>query len=61
MTISIKRCDTRLPFVVLCVCAPVREYLCLIWRETHSKGLTTRSHARPEVNDERKVPEKKEG
>ena len=42
----------------VCVCAPVRESLCLLWRETHTKGLTARSPARPEVDEERKVPEK---
>ena len=44
-----------------CVCVPVRESLCLLWREPHSKSLTSRSLARPEVDEERKVPEKKEG
>ena len=44
----------------VCVCAPVRESLRLLWRETHSKGLTARSPMKPEVDEERKVPEKKE-
>ena len=47
--------------VCVCVCAPVRESLCLLWRETHTKGLTARPPARPEVDEERKVPEKTEG
>ena len=33
------------PFVL----APLRRSLCLFWCETHTKGLRTRSHARPEV------------
>ena len=44
----------------VCVGAPVRESLCLLRRETHTKGLTTRFPARPEVNELRKVPEKTE-
>ena len=45
-----------------CVCGrvPVRESLCLLWRETHTKGLTARPSARPEMDEERKVPEKTE-
>ena len=51
------------PFVVsCCVCmsAPVRESLRLLWRETHTKGLTARPPTRPEVDEERKVAEKTE-
>ena len=38
----------------LCVWVPVREPLCLFWRETHTKGLRTRSPTRPEVKRERR-------
>ena len=50
------------PFVVLgvCVCAPVRESLCLLWYETHTKGQTARPSTRPEVDEESKVPKKTE-
>ena len=51
------------PFVVLvcvCVCVSVRESLCLLWRETHTKGLSTRSPTRPEVDEGMKVPEETE-
>ena len=41
------------------MCAPVRRSLCLFWRETQTKG--SRSPARPEVDEERKVREKTEG
>ena len=44
-----------------CVCAPVRESFCLLWRETQRKGLISRSPARLEVDEDRKVPEKTEG
>ena len=56
-------CDTLWSFVVLgmCVHAPVREYLSLLWHETHTKNLTARSPARPDVDEGREVPDKKEG
>ena len=43
----------------LCVCAwvPVRRFLCLYGRETHTKGLHTRSPTRSEEDGGRKVPE----
>ena len=44
----------------LCVWVPVREFLCLLWCETHTKGLGTRSLARPEVDEGRKISEKTE-
>ena len=44
-----------------CVCVPVRESLCRLGRETHRKGLTARPPTRPEVDEERKVPEKTDG
>ena len=40
------------------VCVPVRESLCLLWRETHTKGLRVISPARPEAEKGRKVPKK---
>ena len=40
------------------VWVPVSESLFLLWRETHTKGLSTRSLARPEVDEGRKVLEK---
>ena len=43
-----------------CVWVPIRESLCLLWRETHTKGLSAISTARPEVDEGRKVPEKTE-
>ena len=50
-----------LAFVVwVCVWVPVRESLCLFWCETYTKGLRSRSPARPEVDEGRKVPEKTE-
>ena len=42
------------------VCAPGRQSLCQFWRETQTKGLSSRSPARPEVDKERKVREKRE-
>ena len=42
------------------VLAPLRRYLCLIRLETHTKGLRTRSPARPEAEEGRNVPEKTE-
>ena len=39
---------------------PVRKSLCLFWRETHAKGLSTRSSTRPEVGEGRNVREKAE-
>ena len=44
--------------VCVYMCALVRECLCLLWCETHIKGLTARPSARPEVEEGRKVPEK---
>ena len=49
------------PLCWVCVCAPVRRSLCLFWRETQTKGLSSRSPARPEVDEERKVPKRTEG
>ena len=49
------------PFIVLGVCVPVRESLCLLWHKTHTLGLMARPPARLEVDKERKVPEKIEG
>ena len=43
-----------------CMCAPVRESLCLLWRETHTKGLSTRFPTRPVVDERMKVLEKTE-
>ena len=44
---------------IVYVCAPVRTSLCLLWCETHTKSLTVRPPATPEVDEERKIPEKK--
>ena len=44
------------PFVL----APLRRSLCLFWCETHTKGLRTRSSARPKVEEGRKIREKTE-
>ena len=41
-----------------CVWVPVRESLCLFWRETHTKGQRARFPTRPEAVEGRKVPEK---
>ena len=38
--------------------APGRQSLCLFWRETQTKDLNSRSPARPEVEEERKVRQK---
>ena len=57
----LSKCDTMWSFIVLGVYAPVRESLCLLWRETQTKGLSLRSPVRPEVDEERKVPERTEG
>ena len=46
---------------MLGVCVRAGHRISLFWRETHTKGLTVRSLAGPEVNEERKVREKKEG
>ena len=56
-------CDTMWPLCWVCVCvrAPVKRSLCLFWRETQTKGLSSRSPARPEVDVERKGPEKTGG
>ena len=53
-------CDTVLAFRCVGVCTPVREFLCLLLRETHTKGLRARSPARPEVEEGKNVPEKTE-
>ena len=53
-------CDTMRSNLFPFVLAPLRRYLCLFWRETHTKGLRVRSPARPEVEEGRKVPEKTE-
>ena len=34
--------------------------LCLLWRETHAKGLRVRFPTRPEEDEGRKVPERTE-
>ena len=53
-------CDTILG--IRCVWGVlVRRSLCLFWRETHPKGLYTRSPTRREEDEGRKVPEKREG
>ena len=44
----------------VCVFAPVREFFCLLWRETHTKSLSLRSPTSPEVEEERKVRKKTE-
>ena len=41
------------------VCAGQR--ISLLWRETQTKGLSSRSPARPEVDEETEVPEKTKG
>ena len=46
--------------VCVCVCAGQRISFSALARNPH-KGLRARSSARPEVEEERKVPEKKEG
>ena len=38
--------------------APVRGFPCLLWSETHTKGLCARFPTRPEEDEERKVPER---
>ena len=38
-----------------------RRSLCLFWRETQTKSLSSRSPARPEVDEKREVREKREG
>ena len=43
-----------------CVCGRRTENLCLLWRETQTKVLSSRSPTRPEIEEERKVPEKTE-
>ena len=42
------------PLCWVCVCAPVRRFLGLFWRETQTKGLRSRSPASPEVDVERR-------
>ena len=39
-----------------CGWAPVRRFLCLLWRETHTKGLSARSPTRPGEDEERQGP-----
>ena len=43
------------------MCALGRRSLCLFWHETQTKGLSSRSPARPEEDEEKKVPERTEG
>ena len=38
------------------VWVPFRGFLCLFWRETHTKGLCARFPTRPEEDEERKGP-----
>ena len=45
----------------LWVWMPVRESLCLFWRETHPKGLCLRSPTRPDVDEGRNIRERTEG
>ncbi len=40
---------------------PVRESLCLFWRESHTKGLHARFPTRPEEDEGKKVPESRKG
>ena len=42
------------------VCTQGRRSLCLFWRETQTKSLSSRSPARPEVDEEKEVREKRE-
>ena len=42
---------------LVCEWVPDREFLCLLWCETHTKGLSTRFPARPEVDEGRMVPQ----
>ena len=48
-------CDT------IWVYAPGRRSLCVFWRETQTKGLSSRSPIRPEVDEEREIRERREG
>ena len=41
-----------------CVWVPVRGFLGLFWRETHTKGLRVRSPTRPGEDEGKRVPEK---
>ena len=45
---------------LLCRSVPVRRFLCLFWREIHTKGLRARFPMRPEEDEGRKVPESTE-
>ena len=55
------RCHTISPLCWVWACAPVRRYLCLFWCETQTKGLSSISPTRLEVDEETKVPERTEG
>ena len=52
----VKMRSNSFPFVL----APLGRSLSLFWRETHTKGLRTRSSARPEVEEGNKVRGKTE-
>ena len=39
-----------------CELVPVRGFLCLFWRETHTKGLRARFPTRPEEDEGRQSP-----
>ena len=45
----------------VCGCALAGQRISLLWRKTHTKGLTARPPAKPEVDEESKVREKNEG